>query len=110
MATIYFGYKYYLKRKAAKEQSTDSKAGQQSEETKEKTPGAVTQSVTTRAIKEAERLLEAFHCPISQQLIEDPVGSKYGHVYEKKEIERWVEKYHTCPMTNQPLELSELFP
>lgn len=43
-------------------------------------------------------------------LIEDPVSSKYGHTYEKAEIERWVNDHHRCPMTNQPLELTDLFP
>ena len=55
-------------------------------------------------------MIESFHCPISQQLMQEPVSSKYGHLYEKLEIERWVNKYHTCPMTNQPLEINELFP
>jgi len=55
-------------------------------------------------------MIEAFHCPISQELIVEPVSSKYGHLYEKAEIERWVNKYKTCPMTNQPLELSDLYP
>ena len=59
---------------------------------------------------EEAKLLEAFTCPISQSLIEDPVSSKYGHIYEKSEITRWVTKYKKCPMTSQPLQLSELFP
>ena len=28
----------------------------------------------------------SFFCPISNQLIEEPVISKYGHIYEKKSI------------------------
>lgn len=38
------------------------------------------------------------------------MGSKYGHIYEKTEIERWIKKYHTCPMTDQTLELDDIFP
>ncbi len=55
-------------------------------------------------------LTEAFTCPISQQLINEPVSSKYGHLFEKAAIEQWVTKNHTCPMTNNPLELSDLYP
>ena len=38
------------------------------------------------------------------------MSSKYGHLYEKAEIERWINKYHTCPMTDQTLELDDIFP
>ena len=57
-----------------------------------------------------EELLLAFTCPISQKLIEEPMTSKFGHLYEKREIERWIQKYHTCPMTNQPLDLADIQP
>ena len=43
-------------------------------------------------------------------MIEEPVVSKFGHLYEKREIERWINKYHSCPMTDQVLELTDLYP
>jgi hypothetical protein len=84
-AAAYFAYVYYKKKKGGEEKKN--------EESKTETPSAA-------PVKQAEDLIEAFHCPISQQLIEEPVSSKYGHIYEKAEIERWVSKFHTCPMTN----------
>ena len=43
-------------------------------------------------------------------MIEEPVTSKFDHLYEKCEIERWIHKYHTCPMTNNPLEITDIKP
>jgi len=37
------------------------------------------------------------------------VTSKYGHLFEKAAIYEWIAKNHTCPMTNEPLEVSDLF-
>ena len=54
--------------------------------------------------------IEAFLCPISQDIMEDPVMTKYGHTYERSEIEKWIDKYHNDPLTKKPLEKSDLFP
>jgi hypothetical protein len=55
-------------------------------------------------------LAEAFTCPITQEIINEPVTTKYGHLFEKADIELWVEKNHTCPLTQKPLEKSEIYP
>ena len=54
-------------------------------------------------------MAEAFTCPITQEIIKDPVSTKYGHLYEKKAIEDWIDKNHKCPMTNNPLEHKDLY-
>lgn len=54
-------------------------------------------------------MAEAFTCPITQELIKDPVTSKYGHLFEKAAIYEWIAKNHSCPMTNKPLEVTDLF-
>ena len=54
--------------------------------------------------------IEAFLCPISQDIMEDPVMTKYGHTYERSVIEKWIDKYHYDPLTKKPLEKSDLFP
>jgi hypothetical protein len=36
--------------------------------------------------------------------------SKYGHSFEKWAIMEWIEEHKCCPLTNQPLESTELFP
>jgi hypothetical protein len=54
--------------------------------------------------------LEAFCCPITQEIMQDPVMTKYGHTYERSEIEKWIDKHHNDPLTKKPLEKSDLIP
>ncbi|KAJ4746452.1 U-box domain-containing protein 23 [Rhynchospora pubera] len=53
-----------------------------------------------------------FRCPISMELMEDPVTVATGVTYDRKSIERWlfVYKKGTCPATMQSLEKTELTP
>lgn len=47
---------------------------------------------------------EAFLCPITLEVMEDPVLTVEGHAYERKAIEEWFSKgYMTNPCSNQPL-------
>ena len=49
-----------------------------------------------------------FYCPITGELMVDPVSDKYGHSYEKSEILRWLESNQTSPMTRGPLTVQDL--
>jgi len=49
-----------------------------------------------------------FICPITQELMRDPVMSKYGHSYERQAILKWLVNHKECPMSRQPLKLSDL--
>lgn len=54
-----------------------------------------------------------FQCPISLDLMKDPVTLSTGITYDRENIERWIEKGNrTCPKTNQVLgkDLLELEP
>ncbi|XP_058104238.1 E3 ubiquitin-protein ligase PUB22-like [Magnolia sinica] len=53
-----------------------------------------------------------FRCPISMELMQDPVTISTGVSYEKKNIERWFFHYKkkTCPATMQLLESFDLTP
>lgn len=46
-----------------------------------------------------------FLCPISLELMQDPVALVTGITYDRSSIEKWIEtnKPHTCPVTRQPL-------
>lgn len=46
-----------------------------------------------------------FLCPISLEIMRDPVILSTGMTYDRSSIERWIfsEKHQTCPATNQPL-------
>jgi hypothetical protein len=48
-------------------------------------------------------------CPITQQLIETPAVTKYGHMYEHSAIKEWVERRGDCPLTKRRLTLDDIF-
>lgn len=43
---------------------------------------------------------ELFLCPISREVMENPVLASDGHVYERSQIESWLLEHDTSPMTN----------
>jgi hypothetical protein len=51
-----------------------------------------------------------FFCPITQEIMRDPVIAEDGHTYEKAVIEKWLEKSPTSPMTRQQLSSAMLIP
>lgn len=54
---------------------------------------------------------EEFYCPISGELMVDPVSEpmhKGGHTYERCNIIKWLETKQTSPMTNNDLTIDEL--
>lgn len=53
-----------------------------------------------------------FVCPISLDIMRDPVTVTTGITYDRESIERWIfsNKSRTCPVTKQPLLSSELTP
>mgnify|MGYP001074139949 CR=1 FL=1 len=53
---------------------------------------------------------EALICPITLEILQDPVLTQDGHTYERKAIEEWIRKRGTSPLTNQPLSLEHLYP
>lgn len=44
-----------------------------------------------------------FFCPISQDIMQDPVKTVDGHTYDRTSIERWFQQKHTSPLTGLPL-------
>ena len=51
-----------------------------------------------------------FYCPISHQIMTDPVITDLGISYDKQSIIEWLNTNNTCPITNQPLTLDMLKP
>src|SRR5689334_18332378 len=51
-----------------------------------------------------------FFCPITQEIMRDPVIAEDGHTYEKVVIEKWLEKSPTSPMTRQHISPAKLIP
>ena len=53
---------------------------------------------------------EDFYCPITGELMKEPVSEPEGHTYEKNAIEKWVIKNGTSPMTRKNINISDLKP
>jgi hypothetical protein len=51
---------------------------------------------------------ESFLCPISQEIMQDPVITPNGISYERKTIINWLEKNSVCPITKKPLNKEQL--
>lgn len=52
----------------------------------------------------------AFVCPITQELMREPVVTSDGHTYERAAIQRWLRDHNTSPQTNRPLPSKQLLP
>ena len=51
-----------------------------------------------------------FYCPITGDLMKDPVSEPDGHTYERNAIEKWIMKNGTSPMTRKNIKVSDLKP
>eukprot|EP00605_Chrysophyceae_sp_TOSAG23-4_P001154 GSChrysophyteH1.ASY1.ANO1.1261.1 assembled CDS len=52
-----------------------------------------------------------YQCMLSQQIMQQPVKSPYGHVFEQQTIEVWFQQQGSiCPLTGTPLTSSDLKP
>jgi len=57
-----------------------------------------------------EEGLRDFMCPISGEIMTDPVIAKDGHTYERNNIVEWFRERLSSPLTNQHLTSDELTP
>ena len=73
----------------------------------------------TRHLKRNPALLAAlasrkvhahFLCPITHEVMEDPVTAADGHTYDRFAIEEWLKTHRTSPMTNEVLSSQALVP
>eukprot|EP00466_Bigelowiella_natans_P005739 jgi/Bigna1/45697/e_gw1.142.3.1 len=49
-------------------------------------------------------------CPITREVMKDPVVCSDGHTYERSAIQRWLQRNSTSPRTNLPLASNALIP
>ena len=55
-------------------------------------------------------LSEGFYCPITFNIMHDPVIEPNGHSYEKAAVENWIRLHGTSPVTRTALKMEELYP
>jgi hypothetical protein len=61
-------------------------------------------------IRGPDEELEAILCPISQEIMQDPVQTPYGHCFDRVNIESWIYRSQSCPITRKRLRLKDLKP
>jgi tetratricopeptide (TPR) repeat protein len=52
----------------------------------------------------------SFICPITNDIMKEPVMDKHGHSFEKTAILQWLKTKSACPMNQQPITPDELAP
>lgn len=62
---------------------------------------------TTLATDDSALVLK---CPITMQVMTDPVTCPSGHTFEKAAIQKWLKSSKTNPLTREPLFPHDLFP
>jgi tetratricopeptide (TPR) repeat protein len=67
-------------------------------------------SPQTKSYSEEGTEIDCFLCPISLEIMSDPVITPYGHTYERQSIEKWLEENDSDPFTRQPLSKAQLIP
>jgi hypothetical protein len=86
------------RRQAEKQpEKTQEKSEKQTEKTQEKQSDKVT-------------IPEEFFCPITNEIMTDPVITPQGTSFEKSAIVDWLSRNSTCPMTREPLQANQLIP
>mgnify|MGYP001196668684 FL=1 len=56
-----------------------------------------------------EEIIDDISCPITRQIMIEPVVLSDGHTYEKEAIKIWLREHITSPKTNKPLILGKHF-
>jgi U-box domain len=71
--------------------------------------GEETKKSTSMTIRKSRRLQgmkmrDEFLCPITYELLREPVVALDGHTYEKSAIEKWLKSNHTSPRSGEIME------
>ena len=53
---------------------------------------------------------EEYVCPLTMDIMAEPLLSREGHHYEREAILNWVSEHGTSPLTREPLRPSQLVP
>lgn len=58
---------------------------------------------STATTESGRKVPHAFLCPITREVMKDPVIAADGYSYERRAIKQWLEQRGTSPITNLPL-------
>jgi len=60
--------------------------------------------------KLSEKTISTITCPISLEIMEDPITTQYGDTFDKKSLLTWLEKNKDCPLSRRPINIDYLIP
>jgi U-box domain len=72
------------------------------------TSGVNRYNVTDVANAYGVKIPDQYICPITMEVMKQPVQSIYGHNFEHNAIEKWLRNYSCCPLTRRPLTNSDI--
>ena len=58
----------------------------------------------------SDKMMQFISCPISQDVMQDPVCTPDGNTYDRSHIVEWINRNHTCPLTRTRLQINDLVP
>ena len=62
----------------------------------------------SNSVSRKESLPPIFVCPITQEMMRDPVIAEDGYTYERQAIEEWTSRHRRSPMTNKDMNTTQL--
>lgn len=66
--------------------------------------------MSTITINNSNKVTDDMYCPITYQLMVDPVMDPEGFSYERTAISEWLSRNQVSPLTRNPLKISQLIP
>ena len=60
--------------------------------------------------KLSEKTISTITCPISLEIMENPITTQYGDTFDKKSLLTWLEKNKHCPLSRRPINIDYLIP
>jgi len=52
-------------------------------------------------------IINEYLCPISKDIMNEPIRTPYGHNFDKNELEKWLSVHNICPLTKQILYIKD---
>lgn len=86
----------------------DNKDKKENEDKKSENESQITQHKLKTG--SGDEIPESFICPISGEIMKDPVITPSGISYERETIETWLKKKPVDPLSKKPLDVKDLIP
>jgi hypothetical protein len=66
--------------------------------------------IRKQIVNRSGQVSKLFTCPISDEVMDDPVATRCGHLFQRSIIEKWLQQQAVCPKCRISQQVSELVP